>query len=208
MFKKNLKMFWVSGALVTGVLLAAAAYLAVDLLPQRKPTGLLEAAQANLQPRVTKSTLVRVEYTYLCGNKESSEAKVTQDLIGLDLSQLTRRFSREDGWLVSGQLPTRLVLEKEEWDVCPVHRNFRHLGQADGYLAIFEGPLGVHTTLLQKEDIRIASLPRDLQEQLAKAGKFGKQSPKIQQQLRENLEFTGDEQINAFLDNLDEYREE
>lgn len=208
MSSKNKKAFWLLGVLLVGVITATATYMLANQSPQRKPGMLLEAAQATMQPKVTKNTILRVEYTYLCGNKENSETNVTPDLLGLGLNQLTQRFSREDGWIVSGELPARLLLQKEEWDVCPVHRNYRHLGMSNGYLAIFEGPLGVDNTLLQKEDIKVANLPKELQEQLAIAARYKGQSTDRQRQLRENLEFAGDEQINTFLDNLDEYRAE
>lgn len=206
MFIKNKRRIWLVGVLITGVIMATATYMLINLAPQRKPGRLLEAAQATIQSKVTKNTLVKVEYDYLCGNKELSETNVTPDLIGMGMNQLTQKFRADDGWAVSGDLPASFTLKKAEWDVCPVHRNYRHLGMAEGYLAIFEGPLGVDTTLLQKEDIKVASLPKELREQLAIAARFKGQSPDTQSQLRENLEFAGDEQINAFLDNLDEYR--
>lgn len=208
MFKWTKVLVWLAG---TSLVLSAAAagYLGVTkYLPLRKPNQFSQVAQASGEPRVTKDTVIRLEQKFLCGNTETGTMAVTPDLIGLKLAQLAQKYSPADGWEVASELPQVLVLRKQEWDVCSIHRNYRHLGNEHGFLAIYEGPLGVDQTLLQKEDIKVKALPQELRNQLKQAEKFNDLKPEAKRQLRESLEFQNDTAVNEFLDNLDEYRED
>ncbi|MGB9847320.1 MAG: BofC C-terminal domain-containing protein, partial [Desulfotomaculales bacterium] len=89
---------------------------------------------------------------------------------------------------------------------CPEHKNFRHLGISEGFLAVFEGPLGNNQKLLRVEkNIPVSSLSPDFQTRLEQAMDFGRQLPEIQVQLRRELEFNGESALNAGLENIDEH---
>ncbi|MFZ3172257.1 MAG: hypothetical protein WA118_09765 [Carboxydocellales bacterium] len=207
-FKWSKAVLWLAGTSII-VSAATAGYLGVTkYLPLRKPDAFTQAAQASSEPRVTENTVVRLERKFLCGNVETDITPVTLDLIGLNTSQLTPKYPADEGWEVGNELPQVLVLRKAEWDVCSLHRNYRHLGNVQGVLAIYEGPLEVSKTLLQKEDIKLKALPKELRDQLKQAEKFKNQKPEVKRQLRASLEFQNDAAINEFLDNLDEYRED
>lgn len=208
MFRWTKALVWFTGTSLV-VSAAVAGYLGVtQYLPLRKPNQFSQVAQASGEPRVTGDTVIRLERKFLCGNSETGVMAVTPDLIGLKLAQLVQKYPPADGWEVASELPQVLVLRKQEWDLCSIHRNYRHLGVKDGFLAIYQGPLGVDETLLQKEDIKVKDLPQELRNQLKQAEKFNELKPEAKRELRESLEFQNDAAVNEFLDNLDEYRED
>lgn len=209
MFKSIKPLLWalcLAAALLAGTIgyFGTAKYL--PLL--RKPSLLSPAAQAGDKHRVSPKTVIRLERKFLCGDIEAGKLPVTPELLDLDMAGLKEKFAEVDGWSVEGTLPDSVVLRRREWDVCTKHRTFRHLGDVDGTLAIFEGPLGVNQTLLQKEDILVANLPLELQKKLEQAKKYSRLIPEAQKQLQESIEFGSDSELNEFLDNLDEYRVE
>lgn len=208
MQKMGKLLIWLGGGLILGSALLAGNYIVSRNLKLTKPGPFTQTAQATAGSRVTEDTILKVDYIYLCGNQENTTMNVTPDMVGLKADRLSQRFTKADGWTVSADLPQTVQLEKVEWDVCPVHRNFRHLGTDGDFLAIYEGPLGVNTTLLQREEIKVSNLPQDLQAQLRDAMGFKGLAPAKQQALRERLEFDSDAKVNEFLDNLDEYRED
>lgn len=208
LFKWTKALVWLAGTSLV-ISAATAGYLGVTkYLPLRKLDRFSQVAQASSEPRVTGETVIRQERKFLCGNTETDIMPITPDLIGLKPAQLIYKYPPDDGWEVESQLPQLFVLRKQEWDVCSIHRNYRHLANEKGILAIYEGPLEVNQTLLQKEDIKVKNLPQELQDQLKLVNKFKDLKPGAKRELRSSLEFQSDAAINEFLDNLDEYRED
>lgn len=187
---------------------ATAVFLALSVLagPAAKPvfTGFPPVARAVGQ-EVSAGTVVREEYEYLCGDVHIVYlGRAPQELIGLDRSRLEQKYPAQEGWVIETAQDV-LVLRKQCREFCPEHKSYRHLGISEGYVAIFEGPLGNNQKLLRVEKrIPLASLSRDYQIKLEQAMNFDRQLPEIQTRLRAELEFAGESALNAGLENLDE----
>ncbi|MDA8235974.1 MAG: hypothetical protein M0Z31_14495 [Clostridia bacterium] len=156
------------------------------------------------RPLINSKTKIYQEITYLCGNKVKSQV-TNESLIGLDYNSLRQRYKAEKGWVIDDSVPNTLFLIKTEGDFCSLHRNFRHLGVSDGFLGVFQGPLGAADVLIQKEDVELKFLPVDMQIRLQRAEDFKNLPQEEQKVLKDNLEFKNDETLNAFLDGLDEF---
>ncbi|MEW6425930.1 MAG: BofC C-terminal domain-containing protein [Bacillota bacterium] len=209
MFKK---LFWAILSGLTVFAVAAAVFLALSIFagPAAKPvlTGFSSVAREveSIDRKVYAGTVVREEYEYLCGDVHIVYlGRAPRELIGCDRAALERRYPAGDGWTIeAGQ--DALVLRKQFLEFCPEHKNYRHLGISEGYLAIFEGPLGNNQKLLRVEKkIPVARLSADYQIKLEQAMNFEQQLPGIQARLREELEFAGESALNAGLENLDEH---
>ncbi len=187
---------------------ATAVFFVLSVLagPVAKPvsTGFPPVARAVGQV-VSADTVVREEYEYLCGDVHIVYlGRAPRELIGLDKSGLEQKYPSQEGWVIE-TAQDMLVLRKQCREFCPEHKNYRHLGISEGYVAIFEGPLGNNQKLLRVEKkIPLTSLPRDYQIKLEQAMNFDRQLPEIQIRLRAELEFAGESALNAGLENLDE----
>lgn len=159
--------------------------------------------------RVSPHTVVIVEREFLCGERELlSEREAPRELIGLGLSQLRERFPASAGWRIEANLPVTLKLTRKADDFCPVHRPYRHLGLKDGYMAVFEGPLGFNQRVLHCEkELPETALTPGLREKLHRAMHFREQPVAVQLELRQELEFRDEAALNAALENLDELQE-
>ncbi|MBE3586688.1 hypothetical protein [Desulfofundulus thermocisternus] len=157
---------------------------------------------------VQRDTFVQEEREYLCGDTQIVFlGRAPRELLGLDREELAKRYPPAEGWSMEERGRT-LVFKQQIEDFCPEHRNYRHLGIHEGYLAVFQGPLGYDQKLLRVErNIPVTVLHPDLQLKLHKAGDFERQDPETQAILRSELEFPSEQAVNAMLENLDELTE-
>lgn len=208
MFKK---IFWFVISGLTIIVIAGAVYFTLSVLtgPATKPvlTGFPSAAREI--DRVSSGTVVREEYEYLCGDVHIVYlGRAPREVVGLDRAALEQKYPAGDGWTVEMGRGT-LVLRKQCREFCPEHKNYRHLGISEGYLAIFEGPLGNNRKLLRVEKaISVEKLSPEYQIKLAQAMDFERQLPEIQALLRKELEFGSETALQAGLENLDEHLNE
>ncbi|MEW6447473.1 MAG: hypothetical protein AB1426_05225 [Bacillota bacterium] len=158
---------------------------------------------------VRPETVVTMERRYVCGELELvSEGPAPSALIGLDSAGLQKRFPEKAGWSLAFRLPTTVRITRKVADFCPEHRSFRHIGIKDGYVAVFQGPLGFdHRPLRCEKHLPVAALTPGLCAKLLQAMSYQEQLPALQAQLRQELEFTDEAELNAALENLDELQE-
>lgn len=159
------------------------------------------------KPTIKPDTLIKKEIRYLCGDKVSTKIPTTSQLIGLDFKNFAVKYPPEQGWNIDDSIKNTLTVVRVEQRVCPYHQDFRHLGLADGYLAIYEGPLGYNQKILLREDITQSSLPPEMQADLNMAMDYNNQSSDIQGRLKTAFEFETESQLNSVLENFDELRE-
>ncbi|MDQ0287287.1 hypothetical protein J2Z49_002408 [Desulfofundulus luciae] len=189
---------------------AITVYLGLNLLgePSIKPgLALFKSNDQSVLP-VKSDTFVQEEKEYLCGDIHIVFlGRAPRELLGLDRVDLARRYPPAEGWSMEEQ-GRMLILRQRVKDFCPEHKNYRHLGVHEGYLAVYEGPLGYDEKLLRVEkNMPVAELHPDLQLKLHKAGDFNRQDPETQAILRAELEFPSEQAVNAMLENLDEATE-
>ncbi|MBM7855113.1 hypothetical protein JOC37_001498 [Desulfohalotomaculum tongense] len=162
-----------------------------------------EAALENLV--VTKRTKVYKQNIYLCGDAAELSVESGDALVGMGKDDLLNMFSAADGWQVRFDSPYQLVLARKVNALCPRHRHYRHLGIYNGKLAVFQGPLGVNTLLINVvENKPVEKLSRPLYQKLKQGMEFDKQKPELQAKLKQELEFAGDKELYAVLENIDE----
>lgn len=161
----------------------------------------------NFKPTIKADTVIKKEIRYLCGDKVSSKIPTTSDLVGLEFSGLVKKFPPEQGWNIDDSVKNALLIARVEKQVCPYHREFRHLGISEGWLAVYEGPLGYNYKELQREDVSIDSLPPEMQSDLNMAMDYDNQNQDVQGMLKSMYECENEEQLNSILENFDEFRE-
>lgn len=160
-----------------------------------------------LKPTIQKNTKITKELIYICGDKVRSRIPTTSQYIGMNFASLSKMFSPANGWSIDDTIKDNLVIAKVEQNLCPYHKQFRHLGIDQDYLAIFEGPLGYNHKVLQRENIFVNSLPMELQKDLHAAMAYNQQSSDIQGKLKSTYEFASEAQLNTAMENFDEYKE-
>lgn len=166
-----------------------------------------EGEAKTVKPTITAETIIKKEIRYLCGDLVSTKVPTTSDLIGLEFVSLVEKYPPEQGWVIDDSVKDTLILVSLEKNVCPYHQDFRHLGISDGYLAVYEGPLGYNQKVLQREDILVTQLPFEVQVDLNIAMDYADQSPDFQGRLKAMYEFETEGQLNSVLENFDEYKE-
>lgn len=159
------------------------------------------------KPTIKANTIIRKEIRYMCNDKVSTKIPTTSDIIGLDFSKLVEKYPPEEGWRVDDSVKNNLILVHDENRVCPYHQDFRHLGIGEGYMVVYEGPLGYNQKVLQRDDIKLISLPPEMQVELNLATDYNNQSADIQGRLKLAYEFETEAQINSVLENFDEYKQ-
>ena len=206
MFKKNNGGFIYLGVVIIFLLSFATVYGVFGKgLPLYKPVTRQEAK--NVKPTITADTIIRKQIRYLCGDWVDTKIPTTSDLVGLEFASLVRKFPPEEGWNIEDTVKNTLVLVRAEEQVCPYHRDFRHLGVSEGWLAVYEGPLGYNQKVLLREEISVVNLPPELQVDLSTAMDYGNQIPDTQGRLKSMYEFETEAQLNATLENFDEFKE-
>lgn len=162
-----------------------------------------------VEPLVKPTTSLRQENEYTaCGDVEVYyRGPATEDLIGLDENRLQMKYPRQDGWSITVH-NDEVVITRQVDGLCGMHNEYRHLGIHEGYLAVYQGPLGYDDLLLRLEtSIDVNLLPEPFLEKLHKANAFEVLSPDKKLDLQNALEFTDEQSLNALLENFDEYRD-
>ena len=175
--------------------------------PLYKSLAAAKGATRIVKPKIKTDTVIEKEIRYLCRDKVSTKIPTTSDLVGMDFTGLVKKFPPEKGWNIDDTVKNTLLLARAEKQVCPYHREFRHLGIGEGYLAVYEGPLGYNYKVLQREDISIDSLPPEIQADLNMAMDYDNQAQDNQGKLKSMFEFENGTQLNSTLENFDEFRE-
>jgi len=175
--------------------------------PMYKPWAAARSAAGIVKPTIRKDTVIYREIRYLCGNRVRTKIPTSSALIGLDFTDMVKRYPPEESWYIDDSIKNTLILARMENRVCPYHQDFRHLGISDGFLAVYEGPLGFNGKVLQREDIGVESLPPEIQQELTMAMDYDNQTPDVQGMLKSTHEFETEAQLNTALENFDEFRE-
>lgn len=166
------------------------------------------AAKKYENPTVRTDTRINKEIRYACGDRVTTTIPTVSDFVGLDYQGVAKRFPVEEGWAIDDTVSNILTVYRLDPSICPYHRDFRHVGIADGYLAVYEGPLGYNYKVLQRENIPVSSLPPEMQQTLQAAMDYRNQPVDTQGQLKQGLEFETEEKLNTMLENFDEYKQE
>lgn len=153
----------------------------------------------------TPESEIVVTERYWCGDEKSKKISAGS-WSGQPSSALYTDFPPEDGWEFQGNLPGVVTIMRFTEDFCNKHREYRHLGLNQGRVVIFQGPLGNDQVLLQIEDILAEDLPEKLQDNLRMSKKYNSLDDQTQTELRASVQFVNDVSLNAYLDNLDEFR--
>ncbi|HAU31325.1 MAG: hypothetical protein XD78_1206 [Desulfotomaculum sp. 46_296] len=201
------KLFYLSLGIAGSLFIAAAVYYGMILFrePAARPLLSLSSFEGvSNQIFIRDDNFIREEYEYLCGDIYIVYlGKPADDLTGITYNKLRNRYPAEDGWSVE-KIEKTVVLRKKCNEFCPEHKTYRHLGIAEGRLAIYQGPLGCNKELLKTENLTVENLPVKFQIKLEQAMAFEKQETDVQDQLRKELEFSSESSLQAGLENLDE----
>ncbi len=208
MFKRNGSRFIYLGVAVVFFLSFATAYgIFGKGWPMYKPWTAAGGTTKTVKPTISSDTVIRKEIRYLCADKVSTRIPTTSDLVGLEFSSLVRKYPPEAGWSIDDTVKNTLILARVENRICPYHREFRHMGVCEGFLAVYEGPLGHNQKVLQREDIDLNGLPPEMQVDLKMAMDYENQTQDTQGRLKSTYEFENEGQLNAALENFDEFKE-
>ncbi len=175
--------------------------------PGFKPETVAQGEAKASKPTIKPDTVIRKEIRYMCGDRVRTRMPTTSDLVGLDFASIVAQFPPEEGWSIDDTVKNTLVLARLEHRVCPYHQDFRHLGISNGFLAVFEGPLGYDYKVLQEEDIEVTGLPPDILEDLNMAMDYSNQTQDTQGRLKQLYEFETEAQLNSVLENFDEFKQ-
>lgn len=100
-----------------------------------------------------------------------------------------------------------LAVARQTDALCAEQAVCYHLGIADGYVAVYEGPLGRDGRVLRVERIRTRDLAPECRRRLEQAMDFAAQTPETQARLRRDFEFETGAALHAVLENLDELQD-
>ncbi len=186
--------------LMSGLAAAAAAILV--------GAGAYSLSQHDLNAAVEAVGDMEHRIVYPCGKIETVYAgPVLKELEGMDIEAVKEYYGAVEGLEVSYDPEAGLLIMQQTDELCSEHRAYRHLGISEGYVAVYEGPLGRDERVVQVEQIRVESLSPDYRRKLEQAMDFEAQSPEIQVELRRELEFENDDALHAALENLDELKD-
>lgn len=209
MFLSRLFLSIISALLVVGMLLSVY-ILATGMFGEKnshKINKLWASAEEVLTEEqvITENTKVYKQYIYLCGDVEVKPLGETAALVGMNKDDLLEMFAAGDGWQVHFELPEKLVLSRSVDALCSKHENYCHLGIYNGHLAVFQGPLGVNTFLMEViENKQLSNLPAVWQEKLNKGMEYNSQPLQVKAELEQELEFATEKELYAVLENIDE----
>ncbi|MEW6459440.1 MAG: hypothetical protein AB1441_10320 [Bacillota bacterium] len=164
---------------------------------------------ADPEPVVGEYTAFRHEIVYACGDRETGDQGFAPvEIHGLDAAGIRLHFPDADGWSVVANLPEELVVVRQSVRFCQKHAAYRHLGVFEGYVAVYEGPLGGGGEVCQVTDIPVESLPGFYRDKLNQAMAFNQQPEEVQAGLRSEMEFPDEATLHAVMENLDELRQD
>lgn len=186
--------------LMSGLVAAAAAILV--------GAGAYSLSQHNLNAVVEAVGDMEHRIVYPCGKTETVYAgPVLKELEGMDVEAVKEYYSAVEGLEVTYESEVGLLITQQTDELCSEHAAYRHLGISEGYVAVYEGPLGRDDHVVQVEQIRVENLAPDYRRKLEQAMDFAAQTPETQAGLRRELEFENDDALHAALENLDELKD-
>lgn len=208
MFKRKQSYYIILSVVIVFFLSFATVYgIFGNRWPLYKPGTAAKGITKTIKPTIRPDTVIKKEIRYLCDDKVSTKIPTTSDMVGLEFSSLVKKYPPEAGWNIDDTVDNTLVLVKTENQVCPYHREFRHLGVSDGYLAVYEGPLGYDEKVLLREDIKVNNLPPEMQEDLSLVMDYWNQEQDSQGRIKSIYEFESEVQLNSALENFDEFKD-
>jgi hypothetical protein len=164
---------------------------------------------ADPEPAVGEHTAFRHSIVYACGDRETGAQGVAPaEIHGLDAAGIRLHFPDADGWSVVANLPEELEVVRQSTLFCARHAAYRHLGVFEGYVAVYEGPLGGGGAVSQVTDIPVENLSKFYRERLEQSMAFRLQPEGVQAGLRKEMEFPDEATLHAALENLDELRQD
>lgn len=178
--------------------------------PVEKPVSTVLQQLINLDGEddvlVKPGIIVRIEKKYACGDVfVDFQGPAPKDLQGLSEKEVRGKYSPDEGWSISKLSGGIVKLSQSVNDLCDRHRQYRHLGIYQGMLVVYEGPLGYNESLIRVErNIAVENLPPELRIKLQQAMDFERQASSTKLQLRKQLEFSSEQDLNTALDSLDE----
>lgn len=165
--------------------------------------AILQVFANQVDPVLAPTNMVLEDNLYICGDIEEVSRKPLSSFNVSTEKEVKDKFSGPGISLIIKQ--DEILVQKKVNDFCSYHREFRHFGIHEGKLAIYQGPLGYSNKLLKlEENLPIENLSAAFQVNLQQAMNFSQMTPETQAKLRYELEFSNDDKLNAFLENLDE----
>jgi len=144
----------------------------------------LEAGQTQVVGLIPQNTRVIEEIYYLkCQHLKKRE------ILAAELPELSEQALKGQGWAVYHNNDHSITIFKNVDGLCPEDANKRHLGVSNGFVAIFEGPVGTPGKMLEVLDIKVERLPKEWQEKVKKG----------------ELNFSSEQELLEALDSIDEY---
>ena len=205
--RKDSKVMYVGIAIIFLMCFASAYGIYSKNGTMYRPGTTASGNAKEVRPAIGKDTLIFEEIRYTCGDTATTRIPTTSDLIGMDFAALVSEYPSEEGWSIDDTKENTLILARIEDRVCLYHRDYRHLGISDGFLAVYEGPLGCNHKILLRENIEVENLPPELQNELVMATDYENQTQDTQGLLKSLYEFETEEKLNSALENFDEFQQ-
>lgn len=207
MFKK--RFLFIICLVAIFIISFSGSYIMYDYLfkPELKPkTIAILSNKVNSKKTIINSdTIINKEESYKCGNRIKENIS-NKPWLGKDTSILKKTYPPTEGWDIQG-VGQRIIISKYHNKICPFHQK-RHFGLYQNKLAIYEGPLGNNEKVIEVEsNVDIANLPVEYLENLKEAMKITDINANISKDLRDELEFANESELEEALQNLDEYME-
>lgn len=142
------------------------------------------------KPVVSQDTDVFFGTFYLTCNHLIKEQPDTE-LSGIALSELVKKYSPDEGWVVDTLNPKHIMIYKRKEGLCPGDAAKRHLGVKGDFVAVYRGPVGLNGGIERVTDIRVEELPVEFRAKLREG----------------QLDFANEDELMDALDTIDEYKE-
>jgi len=205
--RKDSKLMYVGIAIIFLMCFASAYGIYSKNGMMYRPGTTASGNTKEVRPAIGKDTLIFEEIRYTCGDRATTRIPTTSDLVGMEFAALASEYPSEEGWSIDDTKENTLILARIEDRVCLYHRDYRHLGISDGFLAVYEGPLGCNHKVLLRESIGVENLPPELQNELVMATDYENQTQDTQGLLKSLYEFETEEKLNMALENFDEFKQ-
>ncbi|MGI5921483.1 MAG: hypothetical protein ACOX6I_07080 [Syntrophomonadaceae bacterium] len=138
---------------------------------------------------ITEDTQVVLEKEYTrCGHLVVSPFENKKSIIGKTLEELKEQYTAQNGFRIT-LYKQALIIRQTIDDWCPRDKEKCRLKDFKGMVAVYMGPDDKNDRLLRVTNIKISSLPGDLQKMI----------------LNGEYEFDNQQALNDALENLDEY---
>lgn len=140
-------------------------------------------------PRITPNTPIVFKKEYILSARVlESEFTGKDNIIGMSLAEVQEKYSPANGFTVSWQDKTLLILQKiNDWS--PQDKGKTRLKKYREMVAVYRGPDSQNDTLWRVTVIRFYTLPLQMQKDIEE-GKY---------------EFKDEQALNDALENMDEY---